>query len=62
MSVEQKARDFAVAGTKEEDSTADNNPTRRKLTINLKRLANECTGLWRELFTRACFQIGQCQK
>ena len=30
--------------------------------IGLERLANACTGLWRELFTRACFLVGLGRK
>ena len=29
---------------------------------DIDRFANACTGLWRELFTRACFLIGQSHK
>jgi hypothetical protein len=30
-----------------------------QMGFHLWRLANACTGLWRELFTRACFPVGQ---
>ena len=32
------------------------------MKTTLVRLANACTGLWRELFTRACSLIGQGHK
>ena len=35
---------------------------RAKSGALLERLANACTGLWRELFTRASFLIGQGRK
>jgi hypothetical protein len=30
--------------------------------FHLWRLANACTGLWRELFTRACFPVGAANR